>query len=198
MSAQAAFNIATFLPATFTAPELTEAEFLAFCDQFSDSRLEYSRDGTLIIMPLRELQVAMRTSLIVHRLCCWAEKTGLDSVAGPNAGFCFQDGSRRSPVAAWFNEARWQKTRELSRRFPVFAPEFVIELRSPEDRMRLLQEKMLEYLDNGVQLAWLIDPAERTVSIYRPGREIEVLSNPAAVQGEGPVAGFELSLDGIL
>ena len=198
MSAQAAFNIATFLPATFTAPELTDAEFSTVSEQFPDARIEYSGDGTLIITPPTDPETGKRTSRIVHTLVEWAKKTGIGSVVGPDAGFRFRDGSRRSPDAAWFNEARWQETRELSRRFPVFAPEFVIELRSPEDRMRLLQEKMLEYIDNGVQLAWLIDPSERTVSIYRSGQEIEVLSNPTTVLGEGPVEGFELNLEGIL
>jgi Uma2 family endonuclease len=198
MSVQAAFNIATFLPVTLTAPELTEADFLALCEQFPDSRLEYSRDGTLIIMPPTDPETSARTSLIVYALVGWAKNTGTGIAMGPDGGFRFKDRSRRSPDAAWFNRERWQKARESGNRFPVFAPEFVIELRSPEDRVRLLQEKMLEYIDNGVQLAWLIDPADRTVSIYRPGREIEVLSNPTAVQGEGPVAGFELSLDGIL
>jgi Uma2 family endonuclease len=198
MSVQAALNIETFLPATLTAPELTEAEFLALCEQFPDSRLEYSRDGTLIIMPPTDPETGTRTSLIVYALVDWAKKTGLGLVVGPDAGFRFKDRSRRSPDAAWFNKARWQQIRKPGRRYPVFAPEFVIELRSPEDRMRLLQEKMEEYIDNGVQLAWLIDPAERTVTIYRPGRAVEVLSNPTTVPGEGPVEGFVLDLAGIL
>jgi len=74
----------------------------------------------------------------------------------------------------------------------------VIEVRSPEDRLRTLQEKMESYLANGVQLAWLIDPQERTVAIYRPQLAPEVLRNPQSVAGEGPVAGFVLSLDRIL
>jgi Uma2 family endonuclease len=57
---------------------------------------------------------------------------------------------------------------------------------------------MEEYIANGVQLAWLIDPMEHTVTIYRPGRAAEILDRPASVAGEGPVAGFLLSLDGIL
>jgi Uma2 family endonuclease len=198
MSVQAAFNIATFLPATLTAPELTEAEFLALCEQFPDSRLEYTCDGTLIIMPPTDPETGKQTALLARRLGVWAEKHGLGSVVGPDAGFRFKDRSRRSPDAAWFNKERWQKARASGQRYPVFAPEFVIELRSPEDKIRLLQEKMEEYIDNGVQLAWLIDPSERTVTIYRPGREIEVLSNPATVLGEGPVEGFVLDLNGIL
>jgi Uma2 family endonuclease len=198
MEVQEALNVTDFLPATLTAPELTEAEFLAFCHKFPDYRVEYSAEGTLIIMAPADLETGIRSSLIVHRLMQWAEKQGPGSVVGPDAGFYFRDGSRRSPDAAWFNEERWQKTRKPESRYPVFAPEFVIELRSPEDRLRLLQEKMEEYIDNGVQLAWLIDPQGRTVTIYRPSRSPELLSNPATVQGEGPVDGFTLSLDKIL
>lgn len=198
MEAQAALNLTAFLPATLTAPELTEAEFLKFCQKFPDSMLEYSGDGTLIIMPPTDPETGKRTLLIVRKLAEWADKQGLGSVVGPDASFRFRDGSRRSPDGAWFNEERWQKTRKGPGRYPVFAPEFVIELRSPEDKMRLLQDKMEEYIDNGVQLAWLIDPKGRTVTIYRPGREPEVLSNPTVLKGEGPVDGFTLSLDKIL
>jgi Uma2 family endonuclease len=78
----------------------------------------------------------------------------------------------------------------------VFAPEFLIEVRSPEQRARPLPEKMEEYMANGVQLAWLIDPIEHTVSIYRPGRAAEVLDHPGSVAR--PVDGFVLNLERIL
>ena len=57
---------------------------------------------------------------------------------------------------------------------------------------------MQRYIAAGVLLAWLIDPIHRTVTIYRPGRDPEVLPNPDSVAGEGPVEGFVLNLDGIL
>jgi Uma2 family endonuclease len=56
---------------------------------------------------------------------------------------------------------------------------------------------MEEYIANGVLLGWLIDPLERTVTIYRPGQEPEVLSNPTQVAGEGPVQDFVLHLERI-
>jgi Uma2 family endonuclease len=117
-------------------------------------------------------------------------------VVGPDAGFFFPRGSRRSPDATWFDEQRYARAEEQSKlRFPVFAPDFVIEVRSPSDRLRRLRKKMEEYIANGVQLAWLIDPFERAVEIYRPEREPEILANPASVTGDGPVAGFTLHLD---
>ena len=53
---------------------------------------------------------------------------------------------------------------------------------------------MEQWIANGVQLAWLIDPAHKRVSVYRPGGTSEI-SRAASVQGEGPVAGFTLDLE---
>ena len=56
---------------------------------------------------------------------------------------------------------------------------------------------MREWMDNGAQLGWLIDPEDRNVLIYRPGKNAEMLVAPATLTGEGPVAGFVLDLAGI-
>jgi len=67
---------------------------------------------------------------------------------------------------------------------------FVIEVRPPTDRLRTLRAKMREWVDNSAALAWMIDPENRTVEIYRPGVEMEMLTNPESLQGEDPVQGF--------
>ena len=144
------------------------------------------------------MEAGIRVTQVGFRLLDWAEKQGSGLVTGPNAGFFLPDGSRRSPDAAWFDAERWKKSQQPGTRFPVFAPEFLIEVRSPKQRARPLREKMEEYIGNGVQLGWLIDPQERTVTIYRPGSEPEMLQNPATVSGEGPVEGFVLELSGII
>jgi len=53
---------------------------------------------------------------------------------------------------------------------------------------------MREWVDNGAQLAWLIDPERRAVEVYRPGREVEVHSDVDSIGGTGPVEGFTLEL----
>ena len=79
-------------------------------------------------------------------------------------------------------------------RYWHLCPDFVIEVRSPTDRLRTLREKMQEWIDNGAQLAWLIDPERRAVEVYRPGRQPETLSGIAELAGDGPVEGFTLNL----
>ncbi len=53
---------------------------------------------------------------------------------------------------------------------------------------------MIEYLENGAQLGWLIDPEARQVFIYRPGQPAEHLQNPTSISGDPVLPGFTLDL----
>jgi Uma2 family endonuclease len=53
---------------------------------------------------------------------------------------------------------------------------------------------MREYIDNGAQLAWLIDPEQKRVYIYRPGEAVQELDQPEKISGQPLLSGFELDL----
>ena len=53
---------------------------------------------------------------------------------------------------------------------------------------------MAEYIENGAQLGWLIDPQNRRVEIYRPNSPVEMLENPTELSGEGVLPGFQLEM----
>ena len=53
---------------------------------------------------------------------------------------------------------------------------------------------MQEYRDNGVKLGWLIEPSAKTVEIYRPNKQVEILNNPPTLSGEDILPGFTLDL----
>jgi Uma2 family endonuclease len=48
------------------------------------------------------------------------------------------------------------------------------------------------WLENGAKLAWLVDPIDANVTIYRPGQPAELLARPEIVRAAAPIAGFEL------
>jgi Uma2 family endonuclease len=101
----------------------------------------------------------------------------------------------RAPDAAWVLRSRIAEVPAASReRFLPLCPDFAVELRSPSDTLSGLQAKLAEFRDNGARLGWLIDPIERRVHVYRPGREVEVLDDPAAVAGDPELPGFTLDL----
>jgi len=86
---------------------------------------------------------------------------------------------------------------EQREKFLLLCPDFLIKLRSPSDHLGKLQEKMQEYLDNGAQLAWLIDPDQKKVYVYRPVLPIEELESPASIHGNSVLPGFVLDLEEI-
>jgi len=73
----------------------------------------------------------------------------------------------------------------------------VIELRSASDTLSSLKTKMQEYIENGVSLGWLIDRKNRTVYVYRPNQEVQILENPEQISGDPELSGFSLVMSKI-
>jgi Uma2 family endonuclease len=190
-------QVATYAPMTLYLPNLTEQEFLEWSERFADFQLEYSADGELIIMPGTSMETGDRNNEITKQLTIWADLDGRGRAYDSSTSFLLPDGARRSPDAAWVSSARRSAAKRPGVTFPVLAPDFVIELKSPSDRLRKLTAKMEDWIANGVSLGWLLDPDLRTATIYRPGRDPETILQPRRLNGESPVQGFLLNLDPI-
>jgi Uma2 family endonuclease len=111
-----------------------------------------------------------------------------------SAGFYLPDGSMLSPDAAYVVPESLKGMKEADfTGFPRLCPDFVIELLSPTDRLARTQEKMQRWIENGVQLGWLVDSYAHKVYVYAPGNPpVTVVESP--VHGSGPVKGFVLDL----
>jgi hypothetical protein len=91
----------------------------------------------------------------------------------------------RSPDASWVRRERWDALSADEReKFPPLRPDFVVELRSPSDRLPMLQKRLRELIRNGAQLGWLIDPQRRLVHVYRPGEAVQSLLAPVTISAE--------------
>lgn len=185
----------TYLPATLTAQPMTDEAFAELCADHPDLFFEMTSEGELIVMPPTYTLTGARNTEILRQLATWAEPDGRGTATGSSDGFVLPNGARRSPDAAWTANDKVQKLSQQS--FETFwhlCPDFVIELKSKTDRLRVLREKMLEWIANGAQLGWLIDAETKTVEVYRSDREPELLTGVDSVKGEGPVEGFTLDL----
>ncbi|MBO0938638.1 Uma2 family endonuclease [Fibrella sp. HMF5335] len=99
-----------------------------------------------------------------------------------------------SPDVAGVSRARWKALTEQQRRkFVPLCPDFVLELKSPSDRLVDAKQKMVDWMDNGCQLGWLIDTDMRTAYVYRPDREPEEITNLTTLSGEGVLLDFTLT-----
>jgi Uma2 family endonuclease len=184
-----------FLPATLTAHPMTDEEFAEFCAEHPDLFFEMTSEAELIVMPPTCTSTGARNLKILGQLNAWAERDARGTAAGSSDGFVLPNGARRSPDAAWTSKEKiHQLSQESFETYWHLCPEFVVELKSKTDRKRVLREKMVEWIANGAQIAWLIDPETTSVEVYRPDRAPELVTGVDCVKGEGPVEGFVLDL----
>jgi Uma2 family endonuclease len=176
-------------------PLMDDDVYFDFCQQNPKLRIERTAEGKIVIMPPVGLDSNDQEFQVGIQLGNWADKDGRGRAFGPTAEFILPNRAGRSPDASWISYSQLRKlTADEKNKFPHLCPEFVIEVTSPSDRTKMLKAKMQEWIDNGAELAWLINGRSRTVTIYRPGREPEELADPAIVAGEGPVKGFRLKM----
>jgi Uma2 family endonuclease len=177
---------------------LSDEQFYRLCQVNRDLRLERTAEGQLIIMPPTGWETGNRNSKLNQRLGNWADKDGRGLVFDSSTGFILPNGATRSPDAAWVKRERLEALRPDPNRFLPLCPDFAVELRSASDDLNPVRVKMQEYLENGMQLGWLLNPYDQQVEIYRAGQSVEVLNSPTELSGETVLPGFVLQLDGIL
>ncbi|MGK7874749.1 MAG: Uma2 family endonuclease [Xenococcaceae cyanobacterium] len=176
--------------------QVTQEQFEALAAANRDLQLERTSEGELIVNPPTGGESGKRNLSISTQLGNWFEaREELGEAFDSSTGFRLPNGADRSPDASWLSRERWESLTPQQRKgFVPLCPDFVVELRSESDSLPKLQAKMGEYMDNGARLGWLIDPQNRRVEIYRPGREVELLENPSNLSGEDILPGFVLNL----
>ncbi len=174
---------------------LTDEQFDRLCTANPEIKFERTPTGELVIMSPTGGETGRNNAKLSSRFVVWNEIANLGEVFDSSTCFRLPQGGDRSPDVSWVERSRWDTlTPEQQRKFPPICPDFVLELLSPTDNLKTTQAKMQEYLASGIRLGWLINPQDRQVEIYRPGRSIEVLQAPAVLSGESVLPEFTLNL----
>jgi Uma2 family endonuclease len=178
--------------------KLGEDGFFEFCMLNKDLRIELTSAGDLIIMSPTGGKTGIRNFELTGSFWAWRKKDGTGQGFDSSTLFTLPNGAKRSPDVAWVRNERWEQLSEKEReQFPPICPDFVVELRSPLDSLRTLKKKMQEYVENGAQLGWLIDPFEKKVYVYRPQSAVECLDNPEKISGDPLLPGFTLDVQSL-
>jgi Uma2 family endonuclease len=172
------------------APKLiTAAEFILMPNPPDGSKQELVR-GEIVTMPPPGFKhgicqvnaaVLIRTHAKSHRQGRVTVETGLVTEVDP-------DTVRGPDVAFWSFERLPEHLLPVG--YPDVAADLCVEVLSPDKRLRKILEKLQEYFNRGVRLVWIIDPEERTVTVYRSAEEGKVLHETATLSGEDVLPGF--------
>ena len=177
---------------------ITDEQFEQLCAQNRDTKFEMTSQGKLIVMSSTGSESGRQNADLLTQIGTWNRQTKLGVVFDSSTGFTLPNNAKRSPDASWIEISRWNElTKQQRRRFASIAPDFVLELLSPNDRLEDVQFKMREYRECGVKLGWLIYPDEKRVEIYRLGKDVETLIAPQSLFGENLMSGLVVELNEI-
>ncbi len=174
--------------------DMSDDEFFEFCVRNSEYRIERGADGKVTIMSGTGGKTGNRNSELTFQVQQWARRDKRGFAFDSSTLFLLPNGAMRSPDAAWVPRTRLRGlTEEQKEKYLPLCPDFVVELTSPSDRLPAVKKKMVEWMENGCRLGWILDTRARRAYVYRPGG-VEELDEPSGLNGEGPVEGFTLDL----
>ncbi len=176
--------------------ELLTDDFLMHLSALNKGvRMERTADGILLVRSPPGVAASLANAHLTGQLGMWHRQFGSGEAFGSSIGYHLPNSAVRSPDASWVSQPRWDAVmKDRDDCFPPLSPDFAAELLPAPHEREEIEGKMREYVANGAHLGWLIDPRTRRVEVYRPGRDVEVLEDPATVSGEDVLPGFTLDL----
>ena len=180
------------------ATKVSDEEFADLCRLNPELQFERTSEGELVIMAPTGGKTGRRNFELIGAFALWTKNDGTGLGFDSSTLFTLPNTAKRSPDVAWVRNDRWNAlSSQEQEQFPPVCPDFVVELRSRTDSLRNLKEKMEEYISNGAELGWLIDPSDRRVHVYRADGAPEVLEDPKEVSGEPLLGGFVLDVQAL-
>ena len=175
--------------------QLVNDQFFDFCQANKELRIERTAQGDCEIMAPTGGETGWRNLSLAAQLYLWAEQDGSGVAFDSSTGYTLPNGAIRSPDVSWVKRTRLAAlTPKQKQRFLPLCPDFVIELRSPSDTIKTLQDKMQEYSENGASLGWLIDPVAQQVLVFQPQKAIVSLDKPEFLSADDLLIGFRLDM----
>jgi Uma2 family endonuclease len=157
-------------------------------------RYEIER-GELVRLPLSNFNSSQIGIEIARLLSTWAKEHSAGRVAGADGAYVLQQDPLivRIPDVS-FVAADRLPPREEWQRFLALAPDLAVEVVSPSDTVRDMTFKVIEYLDFGVRMVWVVFPDSRAVQVYFADRSSRLLSANETLDGGDVLPGFSLPI----
>lgn len=155
-----------------TVKDLNQVQML-----FSEAGLDYTielEDGKISVMGPSDIVSSEISSRLIAFLFAWINPRRLGRVLDSAGGFIMPNTNVKAPDVSFVRAAR---LRQSPRYFGELVPDLVVEIKSQSDRIKAIETKVLQFIEQGAVVGILIDPDEETVAIYRSTGEPTILAN---------------------
>lgn len=99
----------------------------------------------------------------------------------------------RAPDVAFVRQERVAAS-GLTRKFFPGAPDLAVEVISPSDILNEVDEKVEHWLQAGTQLVWVVNPRQKTVTVYQKDAHTRILTEKDQLEGDPVLPGFQLAV----
>jgi Uma2 family endonuclease len=179
--------------ALLTAPEgtFTVAEFLRL--PLEGRRWELL-NGTVVQMEPHAMTTSILTSDILYALDRHVRERDLGVILGPGLGFRLwpEQETVRVTDASFTPRNRIAEFRAAGNDFPWTAPDLIVEVFSPFERLGSVLKRIVMFLQAGTKMAWLIDEATRTTTVFRSDAPPKVLHEADILLGSDVLQDFAI------
>lgn len=183
------------LTLAFPGIEMSDREFFDFCQANRHLKIERNSAGEILIMSPTGTKTGNWNSEFTTELGIWNRQYKLGRTFDSSTGFKLPNGATYGPDAAWMPLEKWNAlSTEEQEGFAPVVPNFIAEIRSKSDPLRPIQEKIVEFLDAGCELAWLIDPILQKTTVYHADGHEEEISFDHELNGGTVLPGFTVKL----
>lgn len=170
----------------------TEQDLLVLVER--DKRLVELIDGTLVEKPVG-LNEAVIAQWVAYHLMTWIVPRKLGVVAGGDGTLRMRNGRVRLPDVSFIAMERFAALPRPLPPIPQIGADLAVEVLSPSNTPREIDQKLREYFESGTRLAWVIDPVPRTLAVYHsPDKATTTLSESDAVDGGDVLPGFSVAI----
>ena len=170
----------------------TDEAFMALPD---DSHHYEIISGELIDMGNSGALHGYVCSTLMILLGGYVRQQNLGAMLDSSTAFKMKNGNKRSPDIAFFAKERLQGMTVLPSGYLDGAPDLVVEVLSPGNTVEEIDDKLTEYFENGSRLAWVINPIQHYVLVYRSAQEPDrLLKSMDSLDGEEVIPNFTLAV----
>ncbi|MBV9124445.1 MAG: Uma2 family endonuclease [Planctomycetes bacterium] len=178
--------------ATVSESLITAEEFFRMPEPADGSQQELVR-GRVVTMPPPGGRHGVCCLKLGRRIGNYVEKHQLGTVASNDTGFITERNpdTVRGPDLSYWSRARLPQVPEGYIDIP---PDLAVEIISPHDHYSRIQQKVRHYLNCGVRLVWVVDPEDRSITVYRSRQQATILEETDTLLGEDVLSGFSYPL----
>lgn len=158
-----------------------------------DGRKYELLEGELVVSPTGFQHSCVSVRLVVA-LGQFVARHRLGLVVDSSTGFRMKSGDCLSPDVSFVKMERVLSQGGITPEFFQGAPDLAVEVISPRESRRRLKQKLTQYFRNGTRLAWVVNPGDRTVSVYTSVEQVEILAATDQLGGGALLPGFVFPL----